>query len=404
MGRDNIMKFFDAGHFGTLMSAFLYFTVSTTVWVMIGALGVYIGEDLQLAPTEKGLLIALPILCGSLLRVPAGILGDRVGAKKVGVIGLVLTIIPLLVGWLGAASYGSLIVIGLMLSVAGASFALALPLASRCYPARHQGLVMGIVGSGNCGTVLAALLAPRIAESLGWHGVFGLMILPLLFTLALFLFLAKEQSRPPAGQAFTSYLNILRQPDSWWLSLFYMVTFGGFVGLASFLPVFFYDEYGVGKVMAGNLTALCIFGGSLLRPVGGLLADRHGGIRVLMALYGVVIAAMLLLSRLPALPWAIAQLFLVVSLLGIGNGAVFQLVPQRFQKDLGAVTGLVGAVGGVGGFLLSFGFGLSRGLLGTYSIAFAIFAMAAALCVALLVYLQRGWQRAWARDEIGASF
>lgn len=397
-------EFRRAGHGGTLIGALVYFTVSTSVWVMIGALGVYIGEDLKLAPTEKGLLIALPILCGSLLRIPAGILGDRIGAKKVGVIGLVLTLVPLLAGWLGAASYGSLIAIGLMLSVAGASFAVALPLASRCYPARHQGLVMGIVGSGNCGTVLAALLAPRFAEWFGWRGAFGLMILPLLFTLALFSTMAKEQARPAANQAMISYLKILRQADSWWFSLFYMVTFGGFVGLASFLPVFFYDEYGVGKVMAGNLTALCVFGGSFLRPVGGLLADRHGGIRVLITLFGIVIAAMLSISRLPPLPWALAELFLVVSLLGIGNGAVFQLVPRRFQKELGAVTGLVGAVGGVGGFLLSFGFGLSKGLLGTYGIAFAIFGLAAALCVALLVYLQRDWRRDWAREEIGVSF
>lgn len=398
-----LKEFLRAGHSGTLIGALLYFTVSTAVWVMIGALGVYIAEDLKLAPTEKGLLIALPILCGSLLRIPVGILGDRIGAKKIGTIGLALTVVPLLVGWLGAASYGSLIVIGVMLSVAGASFALALPLASRCYPARQQGLVMGIVGSGNCGTVLAALLAPRLAEWLGWQRVFGLTILPVLFTLAFFSMIAKEQSQPSVGQSMTSYLRILRQADSWWLSLFYMVTFGGFVGLASFLPVFFYDEYSVGKVMAGNLTALCVFGGSFLRPVGGLLADRQGGIRVLMALYGVVIAAMLSMSRLPPLPWAIAELFLVVSLLGIGNGAVFQLVPRRFQKELGAVTGLVGAVGGVGGFLLSFGFGLSKEWLGTYSIAFAIFALAAASCVGLLAYLQADWRRQWARQEVGIS-
>lgn len=401
--KKQLEEFRRAGPSGTLIGALVYFTVSMAVWVIVGPLGAYIAEDLNLAPTEKGLLIALPILCGSLLRIPVGILVDRIGAKKVGMIGIALTLVPLLVGWLGAASYGSLVVIGLMLSVAGASFAVALPLASRCYPARHQGLVMGIVGSGNCGTVLAALLAPRLAEWVGWHGAFGLMILPLLFTLALFSMIAKEPSKPATGQAATSYGKILRQTDSWWFSLFYMVTFGGFVGLASFLPVYFYDEYGVGKVTAGNLTALCVFGGSFLRPVGGLLADRHGGIRVLMALYGIVIAVMLSISRLPPLPWAIAELFLVVSLLGIGNGAVFQLVPRRFQKEIGAVTGLVGAVGGVGGFLLSLGFGLSKELLGTYGIAFAIFGLAAALCVGLLAHLQGNWRRQWARQEIGMS-
>jgi NNP family nitrate/nitrite transporter-like MFS transporter len=235
MRQRQLKDFLGAGHPGTLVSAFVYFTVSTVVWVMIGALGVDIAEDFQLTATEKGLFIALPILTGSLLRIPVGIAGDRIGPKKTGALGLVFTLIPLLLGWLGGNSLSSLILIGLTLGIAGASFAVALPLVSRWYSARYQGLVMGIVGSGNCGTVIVALTAPRLANLVGWHGVFGLAILPVVVTLALFCVFAKEQPQQPAHRHPANYLKVLRENDTWWFSLFYMVTFGGFVGLASFL-------------------------------------------------------------------------------------------------------------------------------------------------------------------------
>ena len=404
MTQRQLKDFLGAGHLGTLLGAFVYFTVSTVVWVMIGALGVDIAKDFQLTATEKGLFIALPILTGSLLRVPVGIASDRIGPKKTGALGLVFTLIPLLLGWLGGNSLSSLILIGLTLGFAGASFAVALPLVSRWYSARYQGLVMGIVGSGNCGTVIAALTAPRLANFVGWHGVFGLAILPVVVTLALFFVFAKEQPQQPAHRRPANYLKALRENDTWWFSLFYMVTFGGFVGLASFLTVFFYDQYGVGKVMAGNLTALCVFGGSFLRPVGGLLADRRGGIKILMAVVGIIAGAMFLISQLPPLTWAIAELFVGVCALGIGNGAVFQLVPQRFGKEIGAVTGLVGAVGGVGGFLLPFVLGVSKDLTGSYGAGFVFLTAAACACMTLLAYVQREWRRDWAREEVGVSF
>ena len=341
MRRSDIRGFFKAGHLGTLISAFLYFDVSFMVWVMIGALGVFIAEDFSLSPTQKGLLVAAPLLGGSLLRLPLGIATDIFGPKKTGTAGLCLTLVPLFWAWFGGSSVEEMLFIGLMLGIAGASFAVALPMASRCYPPQYQGLVMGIAGAGNSGTVISALLAPRLAEHIGWHGVFGAAILPILLTLLIFRLASKEQPVQPAYQRPAHYLKALREADTWWFSVFYMVTFGGFVGLASFFAFFFHDQYGVSKVMAGNLTAICVFAGSFMRPVGGLLADRCGGIKALMGLYAIIGGAMFLLSQMPPLSWAVSTLFLGMGMLGMGNGAVFQLVPQRFPKDIGVVTGLV---------------------------------------------------------------
>lgn len=393
MQRTDIGRFFKAGHLGTLISAFLYFDVSFMVWVMMGALGVYISEDFSLSPTQKGLLVAVPLLGGSLLRLPLGIAADVFGPKKTGAIGLALTLVPLFWAWLGGSSVEQIFFIGLLLGIAGASFAVALPMASRCYPPQYQGLVMGIAGAGNSGTVIAALFAPRLAEHIGWHGVFGVATLPILLTLVIFRLAAKEQPVQQSRQCLGHYLSVLRESDTWWFSLFYMVTFGGFVGLASFLAIFFLDQYGLSPVSAGNFAALCLGAGSFLRPVGGFFSDRYGGIRMLFALYGIVGSLMFFLGRLPPLQWALPALFLVMGVLGMGNGAVFQLVSQRFRKEIGVVTGVVGATGGLGGFLLPALLGLSKNHTGSYGAGFLIFGCAALCCVGILAFLQYDWKR-----------
>jgi len=196
---------------------------------------------------------------------------------------------------------------------------------------------------------------------------------------------------------------VLKEPDTWWFNLFYMVTFGGFVGLASFLAIFFHDQYGLSRVMAGNFAALCVFAGSFVRPIGGLLADRLGGVKCLLALYGVVASLMFFVGQLPPLPWATVSLLLGMGALGMGNGAVFQLVPQRFQKEIGVVTGVVGAAGGLGGFFLPSLLGLFKDLTGSYGTGFVVFSIAAFCCAGLLAYVQREWRRDWVREEMGVS-
>jgi NNP family nitrate/nitrite transporter-like MFS transporter len=381
------MKLLEAvrsGRPSTLLAAFLYFDVSFMVWVILGPLAPYIASDFGLSDTEKGLLVAVPILGGALLRIPMGILTDRVGPRKAGLAGLFLTLTPLVWGWLWADRLTELMAVGLLLGVAGASFAVALPLAGRWYPKEHQGLAMGIAGAGNSGTVLAALLAPRLAERFGWASVMGLATLPILMVLVLFYFLAQEKSDRPGSRPSDDYLGLLRQTDTGWFCLFYGVTFGGFVGLASSLVIFFHDQYGLSRVAAGNFAAACVFAGSFFRPVGGYLSDRFGGVAVLTLLLTWAGIMMIGVSLLPSLAIVTLLLFLGMVGLGMGNGSVFQIVPRRFGKELGIVTGLVGAAGGLGGFMLPTLLGSLKDFTGSYRTGFLIAGIACFIAVALL--------------------
>ena len=402
-----LVKAIKSGHPRTLFSAFLYFDISFMAWVILGPLAVYITQDMGLSATQKGLLVAIPILGGALLRIPMGILTDRIGPKRTGLAGLFLTLAPLIWGWLWANSLTQIMVMGLLLGVAGASFAVALPLASRWYPLEHQGIAMGIAGAGNSGVVLTALFAPRLAETLGWHGVMGLAAIPVFLTFVLFFFLAEDSPRQPEPKPLRDYLAIQRQGDAWWFNFFYSITFGGFVGLASFLVIFFHDRYGVSKVMAGNITAACVFAGSFFRPIGGYLSDRFGGVRILTSLYvwmGVMIIGV---SFLPPLTVMAVLLFIAMMCLGMGNGAVFQMVPQRFGKEIGVITGLVGAAGGFGGFLLPVLLGSVKDLTGSYQLGFLIFGGMSLLASLLLQFVyQRSWRRTWLvlkRPTVGLS-
>lgn len=387
-----LRDFFKAGHTPTLLCAFLYFDISFMVWVLLGALANSIVPDFGLNEAERGLMLAVPLLGGSLLRLLLGVMADWIGARRTGVLGLLLTLVPLLAGWLWADSYAKLLLVGLMLGVAGASFAAALPLASRWYPPQYQGMAMGIAGAGNSGTVLATLFGPMLAAAFGWRPVFALALIPVLLTLLLFfLFACDSPSQPPAKQ-WKDYAAVLTVPDTWWFCLFYSVTFGGFVGLAVLLNSFFTVQYGLSAVESGYFASACVVSGSFLRPVGGYLADRFGGVRILTALYLGIAVLMLAVSTLPSLWIGAAFLFLGMGMLGMGNGAVFQLVPQRFAKEIGVLTGIVGAAGGVGGFLLPNLLGSIKQLTGTFSYAFVIFASAALGCAAVLMQVSRTWE------------
>ncbi len=388
-------SFWKSGHLPTLFSAFLYFDVSFMIWVLLGALGNYVAADLHLNAAQKGLMTAIPLLGGSILRLVLGQLTDRIGPRKTGCLGLAVTLVPLLGGWAWANSLPRVYAVGLLLGVAGASFAVALPLASRWYPSWYQGLALGIAGAGNSGTVLATLLAPRIAEHLGWHAVFGFAVLPLLLTAAVFFLLAREApGAPPQAQA-ADFFAVLAERDTYLLALFYGVTFGGFVGLASFLSILLRDQYGISKVAAGDLTSLCVIAGSFLRPIGGLLADRLGGIRMLSLLYGLAALLALSVAQLPPLWPAVGFFFLLMGCLGLGNGAVFQLVPQRYGKRVGIATGILGAAGGVGGFILPTVVGSLKQLTGTYAIGLAVLAGLATIALAALAVAQTEWIGTW---------
>jgi NNP family nitrate/nitrite transporter-like MFS transporter len=390
-----IRDFLETGHWPTLLSAFLYFDVSFMVWVLFGALANSMAPELGLTAAEKGVLVAVPILGGALLRVPLGILADRIGGRRAGLVGIALTLVPLILIWRLARSFAELSAAGLLLGVAGASFAVALPLASRWYPPRSQGLVMGIAGAGNSGTVLAALFAPRLAQAFGWHTVFGLAAGAMVATLAVFALLARDSPSQPPPARLADYLGVSREPDVWWFAAFYAVTFGGFVGFASYLAIFFHDHHGLGGVAAGTFTAICVVAGSFLRPAGGWLADRLGGLRVLAVIYLAVGSVFLVVSLLPPLLVSTVLLFLGMGLLGMGNGAVFQLVPQRFGREIGTTTGIIGAAGGLGGFLLPTLLGALRQVTGAFGGGFLVFAVVSFGCVVTLLHVGRAWQSAF---------
>ena len=385
------MRFYQVGHWPTLLSAFLYFDVSFMVWVLFGALGNHVAAEFGLGPAQKGLMTALPLLGGSLLRLLFGYSTDRLGAKWTACLGMATTLLPLLAGWLWVDSLPKLYLVGLLLGVAGASFAAALPLASRWYPSEHQGLALGIAGAGNSGTLLATFFAPRLAETLGWRAVFGLAMIPIALVAAVLVTCAKEAPGRGTGPTRANFTAVLKQPDTYWFSLFYGVTFGGFVGLASFLAVFLHDQYGVAKVRAGDLVTLCVFAGSFLRPVGGWLADRWGGFRMLMLLYVAILALAFEVAAAHSLATAVTLLFLLMASLGLGNGSVFELVPLRYREDVGVATGILGAAGGLGGFLLPMLLGSLKQLLGSYAAGFmTLGGLAGAALLGVLIVSRRG--------------
>ncbi|BAN55610.1 MULTISPECIES: nitrate/nitrite transporter [Pseudomonas] len=398
-------SFWKSGHVPTLFAAFLYFDLSFMVWYLLGPMAVQIAGDLQLSAQQRGLMVAMPILSGAILRFAMGVLVDRLSPKTAGLIGQVVVIVALAAAWhFGVHSYEQVLLLGLFLGFAGASFAVSLPLASQWYPPQHQGKAMGIAGAGNSGTVFAALLAPALAAGFGWNNVFGFALIPLTLALVVFALLARNAPERPKPKAMADYLKALGDRDSWWFMFFYSVTFGGFIGLASALPGYFSDQYGLNPVTAGYYTAACVFAGSLMRPLGGALADRFGGIRTLLGMYSV--AAICIAAVGFNLPSAAAALALFISAmlgLGAGNGAVFQLVPQRFRQEIGVMTGLIGMAGGIGGFLLAAGLGTIKQHTGDYQLGLWLFASLGLLAWFGLHGVKQRWRTTWGSAAITAA-
>ncbi|MCW6537616.1 nitrate/nitrite transporter [Sphingomonas lycopersici] len=392
--------FWQSGHRPTLIAALLYFDLAFMVWVLLGPLAPDIARSLGLTPAEKGLMVAVPTLAGAVLRVVNGVLVDRIGPKRAGTLSQAIVILGLFIAWaVGVTSFAGTLALGVVLGFAGASFAIALPLASRWYPPEHQGKAMGLAGMGNSGTVLAALFAPALAGLYGWNAVLGLCCIPLSIVLVLYLLLAKDPPSQPAPRTFRQYLGPLANVDAWTLMGFYTVTFGGFVGLAASLPIYFTDRFGMTPIHAGYATAACVFAGSLVRPIGGTLADARGGASVLGIVLLVVAAALMGVS-IAAGEGAVLACFIIAMLaLGLGNGAVFQLVPLRFADEIGVMTGLVGMAGGVGGFCFATSLGLSRQLTGGFAPALVTFAALALLALGVLVLVTGRWRATWETAE-----
>ena len=417
----NFREFKQTGHWPTLLAAFLYFDISFMVWVVLGPLALYITQELNLPIEDKFTIVAIPILAGAFSRLFLGALADHIGPKRAGQLAQLIVASALAYAWLfGLHSKFAVEIFGMFLGIAGGSFAIALPQCSRWYPPKFQGMVLGIVGAGNMGVVLDSLFVPWIAENYGWQAVFGVLLVPVLTVFLLYSWMAKDAPDQPAPVTLANYAAVLKDADTWWFMFFYSITFGGFVGLGTALPLYFSTWYHVSGVTAGLMVALVVFAGSLFRPVGGMIADRIGGIRALQILFAVVSLSYLAISFLPQGPapdaqllaaakvggwglwdmpgiaWFAVLLFFVGAMaLGMGNGSVFQLVPLRFRKEIGVMSGLVGAAGGLGGFMLAKTMGWSKATTGDFALGFWIFSVLALIGLLGMVRVKKRWRTTW---------
>ena len=417
------MKFGDLkkeGHWPTLFAAFLYFDFSFMMWTMLGPLATEINESLSLRgfsmnDDQTATLLAVPVLAGAILRLVLGIFVDKFGPKKTALVSQMIVIATLFYGYLAAETitYDQLLFVALGLGFAGASFAVALPQAGQWYPPRMQGTVLGIAGAGNIGVVIDFLFAPKIAEIWGWPSVFLVGGVLSFIVLIAYMFMAKDAPSSvykPNPKKLGDYMKLMRDRDTWWFNLFYAVSFGGFIGFANYMKVYLMNPYqadmasfglnvmdeGNVKVIAGYFGALCIFAGALLRPVGGAIADKMGGIKSLYVFYGSIIV-LALISAFVSLPFwaAIVVMFLIMANLGMANGSVFQLVPQRFGKDIGVMTGLIGMAGGLGGTALIKTFGWSQGAFDGYTAGFIIFAVMTMIAISGISLVKTRWRTTW---------
>ncbi len=389
-------SFLRSGHTPTLFAAFFYFDFCFAVWVLNGAMAPFISETFNLTPAQKGFMISVPILAGALMRFPLGVLAQYIGRKNAALVEMTLIMAALIGGYFFISTYDHVIAMGVLLGIAGASFGVALSLGSGWYPPKYKGLAMGIAGAGNSGTVLAVLFAPPLAMKFGWQAVYGLAAICMLAPMLVMVFLAKE---PPdiEKQSFRQHIACLFEKDGWAFSLIYVVTFGGFIGLVSFLPTYFYDQFKVTKVEAGQLTMLAALMGSAVRVVGGYVSDRVGGINTLSGVL-VVVAICLFLCGLAGSSLVVTTLLFMLcfAALGAGNGALFQLVPLRWPLATAVAGSMIGEIGALGGGFVPNAMGLSKQYLGSYFWGFASFAILALVILVMVRIMQIRWTRTWA--------
>lgn len=445
----DVLRQLRSGDWKSLLACFLYFDTGFTVWVMYGPLAQSISQDLGLTPSQKAFLTAVPILSAALLRVTFGNLFQTLDGRRLSLIGILLSAIPPVVLLLmpGTPSLPLLLVLGVLLGVGGASFAVALPMAGSGYPPKIQGLVLGLCAAGNIGAVVNGSLFPGLAEHVGWQRAVG-AALPLLGIAAGAMLLLGRDHAPKSGSVTRAagafgfsivalmglvllihaglfglggktgmllmpvigaviviavlparYRAVFAERDARVLMLVYAITFGGFVGMSSFVSPLLIDLYGISMVEAGGWMAALAFTGAMIRPIGGLIADRISGVRALVVLLAGIAACDLAMALLqPAQSLAMVLLFAMYACFGLGNGATFQLVARRWPTQGGLMSGVIGAAGGIGGFYLPMVLGTARESLGNYWFGFAVFGAIAAITWLIVVALRKQWL-AWAMPD-----
>jgi len=392
----NFKTFLKSGHAPTLFASFLYFDFTFAIWVLNGAMAPFISESFNLTPAQKGFMISVPILAGALMRFPLGLLSQYIGRKSAAMVEMGLVVLALLFGYLFVDTHNEVLAMGVLLGIAGGSFGIALSLGSGWFPAKYKGLAMGIAGAGNSGTVLAVLFAPPLATKFGWQAVYGLAALTMVIPMVVMALMAKE---PPdiEHQTLREHTACLYEKDGWAFSLIYVVTFGGFIGLANFLPTYFYDQFKVSKIEAGQLTMLATLMGSATRVLGGYLSDRWGGINALTGVLAMVAVTLVICGLMGQSLVLTTLLFMFCfAALGAGNGALFQLVPLRWPLTTAVAGSMIGELGALGGGFIPNAMGQSKQHFGTYFYGFLAFAILGVAVLVMVRVMQIRWTRTWA--------
>ena len=390
-------NFLKSGHAPTLGASFFYFMFSCAIWVINGTMAPFISESFQLSPAQKGLMLSVPIFAGALMRFPLGVLAQYIGRKNATLVEMGGICLAMLYGYFMVESFNDLLAMGVLLGIAGASFGVALSLGSGSFPPRYKGLAMGLVGAGNVGTAVSALLAPPLAQAFGWQAVYGFAAIGILIPMVVMIVFAKEPDDIDTHASFKDHVACLFEKDGWAFSLIYAITFGGFIGLASFLPSYFFDQFHVSKVEAGQLTMLAAFMGAAVRIFGGWLSDHWGGVNTLTAVLVIVAITLVLCGMATAsLPMTVILLIVCFAALGAGNGATFQHVPLRWPTTTAVAGSMIGEIGALGGGFITNALGLSKQFTGSYASGFYAFAACTVLVLGMLRFMQIRWTRTWA--------
>jgi NNP family nitrate/nitrite transporter-like MFS transporter len=363
--------------------------VGFAVWSLLAPLAPFFRQQWDLSATQTGILVAVPVILGSLVRIPLGIVTDRYGGRVVFTVFLFFLAVPLvLAGFVDG--YAELLGVAFILGVAGAVFAIGVPFVARWFPPSRQGLALGIYGMGNIGTAVAALVAPAIATSFGWPYAFWVFVPVVLIMGTLVLLFGRDAPGARPAVTLTQRLAPLHRPTAWVLSLFYFLTFGGFVAISVYLPTFLVDAFGLDRGDAASRAAGFVVLATLMRPIGGTLADRWGGAAVLNTTFIIVGLLPIILAFQPGIALITVSFLGMAAALGLGNGAVFKLVAEAFPRETGTVTGLVGAAGGLGGFFPPILMGLVRDATGAYAIGFMLLSEISLGCLIVnLLVMQR---------------
>lgn len=384
-----------------LISSTFAFTICFAIWMMFAVLGIPLKAQLGLNETEFGLLAATPVLTGSLVRVPLGIWTDRFGGRVVFFWLMMICVAPIyLISY--ATEYWHFLVLGLFVGLAGGSFSVGTPYVARWFQQERRGLAMGIFGAGNSGSALTKFVAPAIIAGFGWQMLPKVYAAAMFITALLFWFFSytDKSHQAPANVSFADQLKMLKDPRVWRYCQYYSVVFGGYVGLALWMTKYYVAEYGFDLKLAALLAACFSLPGGVLRAMGGWISDKYGAYKVTWAVMWVCWVCFFLLSypqtsmivktvngdmtmHLGLSPWLFTVLLFIVGIaMAIGKASVFKFIGDDFTHNIGAVSGVVGLAGGLGGFFLPIMFGALVDLTGIRSSSFML--LYGTVCVSLV--------------------